>query len=87
MSTMLTTTQAAARYRVPLRTLQAAITRGDLPARQLGGGQVRTFFMLAPEDVSVFAEQWTARRDAREQAAQRRRAAEGRAEDGGNAGD
>lgn len=85
MSTLLSTTQAAARYRVPLRTLQAAITRGDLPAQQLGGGAVRTFFMLDPEDVSAFALQWQARRVSREHASNRRREQEARAEEGGTA--
>lgn len=82
MSNLLSTTQAAARYRVPLRTLQAAITRRELPAQEIGGGAARTFFMLDPEDVAAFAAQWQARRTSRQDAANRRRAHEARCEGG-----
>lgn len=52
----LTTPQAAVYYGVPVRTLQAAIKRGDLKATMHG-----PMYALAPEDVEAFAEQWKQR--------------------------
>lgn len=59
----LTTPQAAAQYGVPERTLQRAIQTGELAAQRLEvrGGT----YMLEPENVKAFADNWRARKQAR----------------------
>lgn len=67
MPTPLTTPQAAAQYGVPERTLQRAISTGELRAERLEvrGGTYR----LQPADVEAFVAQWRARKAARREGA------------------
>lgn len=60
----LTTTQAAQRYGVPERTLQAAAKRGDLPSSRM---EVRGgVYLLRPADVEAFTNDWKQRRAQRQ---------------------
>jgi excisionase family DNA binding protein len=59
----LTTPQAAKQYKIPERTLQAAIKRGELPAQrvEVRGG----VYLISPAAMRAFAKTWNERRDAR----------------------
>lgn len=63
----LTTPQAAKRFGVPERTLQAAIKRDELPAERVDvrGGA----YLIVESDAQAFADKWKQRRDQRRQAA------------------